>query len=544
MNWQSRLIALAWLLVASTAHSQYLLPDTIRAQQLLVRSLTYLEIGQPGEAIPLLEEALSLVPEKPALLSALAQAHRQQNDLNAARFYAEKACRQAPQQVSYCHEWLDALKAIGETSALQEAFRFIQQHHPEDPVVLQQQARWAQQRGDLATARQLYERLRDRYSADTSLYRALWPLQLATGDTLAALQTLEALLPFEANTPELWRMVGLLYFRRGAHEKARWALERVLRLAPEDTAAAHLLARVTPHPTTPAALMARARHLIEQRPNDPQTRQEARALLQDLLRRDSTHVEALRLLAWLYRDERPDWSAELLTRSLQYDPRDLATWTAAARAWLAAGMPRRSVQVAEEALFLFPDQPPLLRLAAYAHLSLGRPDAALPYVETLLKLLPEWPEHTPEEAAEIHALRGHLLARLERLDAAREACQQAQRLDDHAAATRLHCAVVDWLTGGRQNATLQKAQTALPDHPEPWMPETLGWLYLQAGRPEQARALLQQALQHGIAGPLTYAYLGEALAQLGHLDEARRIWQEALRKDPNNTYLHQLLTTH
>ena len=524
---------MAWiglLIVVGPAHGQYMLPDTIRAQQLLVRSLTYLEVGQPNEAIPLLEEALSLVPEEPALLSALAQAHRQQYDLNAARFYAEKACRQAPQEVSYCHAWLDVLEASGESSALQEAVRFIRQHHPDDPVVLRWQARWAHQHGDLVTARQLYEQLRDRYGADTSLHRTLWPLQLATGDTLAALQTLEALLPFDADNPELWRTAGFLYFRQGSLEKARWALERALRLAPEDTAAARLLAR--------------ARHLIEQRPEDPQARQEARALLQDLLRRDSTHVEALRLLARLYRDERPDWSAELLTRSLQYDPRDLSVWTTAARTWLAAGMPRRGAEVAEEALFLFPDQPPLLRLAAYAHLSLDRPDAALPHVETLLKLLPEWPEHTPEEAAELHALQGHLLARLERSEAAREACRQARRLDDRSAAVRLHCAVVDWLAGDRQDTALQEAQAALPDHPEPWMPETLGWLYLQAGRPEQARAVLQQALQTGHAGPLTYAYLGEALARLGHLDEARRIWQEALRKDPDNAYLHHLLTTH
>ncbi|WP_243664778.1 tetratricopeptide repeat protein, partial [Rhodothermus marinus] len=193
-----------------------MLPDTIRAQQLLVRSLTYLEVGQPDEAIPLLEEALSLVPEEPALLSALAQAHRQQYDLNAARFYAEKACRQAPQEVSYCYEWLDVLEASGESSALQEAVRFIRQHHPDDPVVLRWQARWAHQHGDLVTARQLYEQLRDRYGADTSLNRTLWPLQLATGDTLAALQTLEALLPFDADNPELWRTAGLLYFRRDA----------------------------------------------------------------------------------------------------------------------------------------------------------------------------------------------------------------------------------------------------------------------------------------------------------------------------------------
>lgn len=165
-------------------------------------------------------------------------------------------------------------------------------------------------------------------------------------------------------------------------------------------------------------------------------------------------------------------------------------------------------------------------------------------METLLKLLPEWPEHTPEEAAELHALQGHLLARLERPDAAREACRQARRLNTRAAAVRLHCAVVDWLAGGPQETALQEARAALPDPPEPWMSEALGWLYLQAGRPEQARSVLQQALQSGHAGPLTYAYLGEALARLGRLDEARRIWQEALRKDPDNAYLHHLLTTH
>ncbi|MDQ7040327.1 MAG: tetratricopeptide repeat protein [Rhodothermus sp.] len=531
------------VLVAVQAFAQYALSDTLRVQQLLVRSLTYLEVGQPDKAIPLLEEALELLPNTPALLSTLGRAYRQQNDLRTARFYAERACRQAPQEISYCHEWLNLLEATGETAALQKAIHFMHRYHPEAPSVLQWQARWAQQRGDLRTARRLYEQLRDRYGADTSLYRVLWPLQLATGDSLAAQHTLEALLSLEPTNPHLWRTLGTLYLHQGFREKARWALERTLRLDPQDTLAAHLLARLEPYPSTPEALLARARYLITQQPTDPQALQEARVLLQDVLRQDSTHVAALRLLARLYRDRHPEWAAALLMRSLQYDPRDLSTWSAAAHSWLEAGMPRRSAQVAEEGLFLFPDQPALLRLAAYAYLSLGKPDAALPFVETFLKHLPEWSEQSTETAAEFHALQGHLLARLQQPEAARAACQQARQQGGPLPAVRLHCAVVAWLADHSESA-LEEAATTLPAQPEPWMPETLGWLYLQAGRPEQARAVLQQALQTGQAGPLTYAYLGEALARMGHQDEARRIWREGLRKDPNHPYLQRLLTTH
>lgn len=533
------------LLVSTSAFGQYMLPDTLRAQQLLVRSLTYLEVGQPDEAISLLEEALSLVPNAPALLSTLAQAYRQRSDLHGASFYAEKACRQALPEVSYCHEWLNVLEAIGEASALQQAVELIQKHHAADPLALRYQAQWAQQRGDLMAARLLYEQLRDRYGADTNLYRALWPLQLATGDSLAALHTMEALLPFDASNAHLWRTLGTLYLRQGATEKARWALEHALRLAPADTSTAHLLAQIAPQPSTPTALIARTRQLITREPISAQTRQEARTLLQEVLRRDSTHVEALRLLAQLYRNERPDWSAELLTRSLQYDPRDLMAWAQTAQAWLEAGMPQRSAQIAEQGLFLFPDQPSLLRLATYAYLSLNQLNVARSHIEKLLHLLPEWTEHTPEQIAELYALQGHLLARLEQPDAARNACRQArQQISPPTTTVRLHCAVVDWLTGGRQEAALREARNALQAPIEPWMPETLGWLYLQAGQPEQARAVLQQALQAGPAGPLTYAYLGEALAQMGRLDEARRIWQEALQKAPDNAYLYRLLTTH
>ena len=530
-------------LVAVQAFAQSALSDTLRAQQLLVRSLTYLEVGQPDRAIPLLEEALNLLPNTPALLSTLGRAYRQENDLPTARFYAERACRQAPQEISYCHEWLDLLEATGETAALQEAIRFMRQYHPEAPSVLQWQARWAQQRGDLITARRLYEQLRDRYGADTSLYRVLWSLQLATGDSLAAQRTLETLLSLEPDQPHLWRILGTLYLHQGFREKARWALERTLRLDPRDTVAAHLLVRLAPHPSTPEALLARARHLITQHPTDPQALQEARALLQDVLRQDSTHVAALRLLAHLYRDRHPDWAAALLTRSLQYDPRDLSIWSAAAQAWLEAGMPRRSTQVVEEGLFLFPDQPALLRLAAYAYLLLGQPEAALPFVETFLKHLPEWPEQSTETTAEFYALQGHLLARLQQPEAARAACRQARQQGGRLPSVRLHCAVVAWMTDHTENA-LQEAATALPVQPEPWMLETLGWLYLQAGQSEQARAVLQQTLQTGHAGPLTYAYLGEALARMGHQDEAQRIWQEGLRKNPDNPYLQRLLTTH
>lgn len=83
--WGCWLLALVWLpLNPAVAQSQ--MADTLRAQQLLVRSLTYLQVDRPDQAIPLLEEALSLLPGEPALLITLAHAYQQQNNLETAFF--------------------------------------------------------------------------------------------------------------------------------------------------------------------------------------------------------------------------------------------------------------------------------------------------------------------------------------------------------------------------------------------------------------------------------------------------------------------------
>ncbi len=541
-TWSSRLLVIGWLLLnAAAAQSQMV--DTLRVQQLLVRSLTYLQIDRPDQAIPLLEETLSLLPGEPAILITLARAHRQQNNLETAFFYAEQACRRAAEEVSYCHEALDLLQASQRLDAARTLVAQILQRHPNDRRALAFQAEEALKARNFAIARQLYEKLLTQYGPDTAWYRALWPLQLATGDTLAALASLEALAQRAPEDPTLWRTLGTLYLARQSTSQARTALQRALRLNPHDTAAARLLSHMGEVRTTPAALLARVRQLLREPPDSPQ-RQEAQYLLNQLLAQDSNQVEALRLQAALLAQAHPERAAALLERSLHLDPRDLNTWTEAARLWLIAGYPRRSVRTAEEGLFLFPGQLRLLHLAAYAQLQTGNLRAALTHLETLLALQVEYPDLTPEEVAEWEAFAGRLWAQLEAPQNARQACSQALRRRGTTPAIAAHCAVVRFLVDRQSEAALRQARQAARENQDSWILETLAWLELQAGHPEAARDVLQPLLSAKRASPLAYAYYGEALARLGLLDAARQAWQEALQRDPENPHLRQLLPTY
>ncbi len=540
--WGCWLLALVWLpLNPAVAQSQ--MADTLRTQQLLVRSLTYLQVDRPDQAIPLLEEALSLLPGEPALLITLARAYQQQNNLETAFFYAEQACRRASEEVSYCHEALDLLQAnqrLGEARAL---VAYILQRHPNDPRALAFRAEEARKAQDFATARYLYEHLLAQYGPDTAWYRALWPLQLAVGDTQAALTSLEALLQLAPNDPALWRTIGTLYLARRQVSQARSALQYALRLDSRDTVAARLLSRLAEAPTTPSALLARIRQLLHT-PTDSLTLQEAQQLLDQLLAQDSSQVEALRLQATLLQQRQPERAAALLERSLHLDPRDLKVWADAARLWLLAGYPHRSARIAEEGLFLFPGQLPLLRLAAYAQLQTGNLRAALTHLETLLALQAEYLELSPEEVAEWEAFAGRLWAQLEAPEKARQACAQALGRAGTTPAVATHCAVVQFLVGQQPEAALRQARQAARESKESWILETLAWLELQAGRPEAAQDILQPLLSAKRASPLAYAYYGEALARLGLLDAARQAWQEALQRDPENAHLRQLLSTY
>jgi tetratricopeptide (TPR) repeat protein len=81
---------------------------------------------------------------------------------------------------------------------------------------------------------------------------------------------------------------------------------------------------------------------------------------------------------------------------------------------------------------------------------------------------------------------------------------------------------------------IQKALTLSPnDH---YMLDSLGWAYYRKGKLDKAIKYLEQAYKVN-QDPEIAAHLGEVLWQKGNHDEAKKIWTDALSKNPTNDVL-------
>jgi len=95
--------------------------------------------------------------------------------------------------------------------------------------------------------------------------------------------------------------------------------------------------------------------------------------------------------------------------------------------------------------------------------------------------------------------------------------------------------------GERLEEARRLIQTALDGAPgDPFITDSLGWLEFRLGRTEQALKLLRQA--HGARpDPEIAAHLGEVLWVSGQRDQARSIWEAALKVDPRNEVLRETM---
>lgn len=71
--------------------------------------------------------------------------------------------------------------------------------------------------------------------------------------------------------------------------------------------------------------------------------------------------------------------------------------------------------------------------------------------------------------------------------------------------------------------------------------DSLGWLEFRAGNGAEALRILNEAYQ-ARPDPEIAAHLGEVLWTQGKQDEARQLWQDALKREPDNDTLKETLT--
>jgi tetratricopeptide (TPR) repeat protein len=81
---------------------------------------------------------------------------------------------------------------------------------------------------------------------------------------------------------------------------------------------------------------------------------------------------------------------------------------------------------------------------------------------------------------------------------------------------------------------IERALTLKPESPA--ILDSMGWVQFKLGDNEQALDYLRRAYEVFPDGEIA-AHLGEVLWVNGSKEEARKIWREALERDPENQYL-------
>jgi Flp pilus assembly protein TadD len=146
-------------------------------------------------------------------------------------------------------------------------------------------------------------------------------------------------------------------------------------------------------------------------------------------------------------------------------------------------------------LIAHPDQPDLLYEIAMLAEKAGKPDDVEPYLRRLIALRPDY-------AQAYNALGYTFAERNIRLNEARQ--------------------------------LIDKALQLAPD--DPYILDSKGWVLFRYGDFAAALDILKKAFSLR-ADPEIAAHLGEVLWNLDRKDEARQIWDDAIKANPNNEAL-------
>ncbi len=156
-------------------------------------------------------------------------------------------------------------------------------------------------------------------------------------------------------------------------------------------------------------------------------------------------------------------------------------------------------QVLQQGLEKLPNHPDLLYEAAMAADKIGKPDV---FEQLMRKLIRVKPDH----AHAYNALGYSMLERNERIPEAVELVEKALQLapDD--------IAIMD----------------------------SVGWGYYRSGKLDESVKLLRRAFA-GVPDPEIASHLGEVLWVRGDKQEARKIWQDSLKANPENAQLQAVI---
>ena len=412
-------------------------------------------------------------------------------------------------------------------------------------------------------------------------YTALLGILAEERNESGAARVMERLAASDPDLPEAWYAMSVLWQRAADGTRALAAARRALELRPGWRAAG--IAEVRALATLGRTEDAVQRSAALAADGDAQARlshawvllgsdrhDEAVALFNELRSSDETAGDALMALGTIALDENRLDDASQIFNELAHDPQDaermhwylgriaedrgdtvlavrhyqridagsqaVAAQLRAFRLQLELGAPERAGLQIDDFLAVAPGSTPdIVSGLATLLVERGRSEQAVALMNRAFTLLPE---------DDLLLARGFLLERLDRLPEAVADMRSVlgRRPDDPDAQNALGYTLVDRSVAVEEG--FQLIQAALATKPDSYpIQDSMGWALVRLGRLDEGRTWLETAWNRS-QDPEVAAHLGETFWMQGRPEDAHRIWDAALVKNPDSAPLQRAIERH
>lgn len=408
-----------------------------------------------------------------------------------ARGYFDRALRLEPADPQPLLGLAFLLLRAGDTGEAREVFNLTLKHAPEAPMAYVGLAMSALETGDIEGALAIVDEAIERGVSGPSMtlfLREIAILMIAQGRYHEALPPLNALRAEDPDALDVHQMTALVYARSDRHDDAREAMQRWPQASEEPATVADRMAQIYETGDDPARAIPYALQAVEL-PDPP-----------------------------------------------------LGAWLRAGRLLLMDGRAEAAASVMADATAQYPDEALAWMFLGLAYSALEAHESALQALETTAGIAERADPETLRLPTRFDFWLAAAYERVERYaDAERHFKRSIEEYPEiHEAFNYLAYMWAERAVNLDEAKALVKV--ALEADPESGAYiDTLGWIYYQKGRYEQALETLRRALEKSPDHPVIIEHVGDALHALERTGEAIEYWKRSFLKDPTNEDVYDKL---
>jgi len=553
------LLVIAYLALCGPAFAQSGVPmseDRAAATQAYIDGIMHFENEEYEEALDMLTFAHLKLSDDPGVSYALADVYLATGDLTNAAYYGKIAVDLDPENKWYHMKLASIYNRAGRNEATLNAYKAALEHHPNDTDILFQLADTYVNYGELLEANKIYNQIMSWRGSDFNLhlrkFRNFNALQMRDS-AIVELQHMREIDPGNLTT---LRTISQYYMEIDEEEMALEVLNEARDRNSRD----------------PQTLLLLAEIYVDRQEWD-ELGNIFISMLEDPLIYPSQKQELVRFIYMQhqrnpYEQTLADQTAEVLRAFSENEPDYGPAQILAAEFYLEQNKPEEALKKLEQANRVMPEQPDAWRQRMQVLFSMQRyddviaisdsadnyasDDAYIQFFAGAAYMLNDKPEKAREwlEQASyapsnrnfrsvIHGTLGDVMHDLDRWEDAKDAYEQALRLDSNNHNAMNNYAYFMSIREENLDYARELAEKAISFEPEnAAYLDTVGWIYFKKREYEQAREYIQRSIDTGDASAEVYEHMGDIYEALEDHENAIKYWNEALNQDPDREYLN------